>query len=398
MDPADRRHLANRELHARPFPNVELPARILHTAFAVEAHERAAFCAALKALAPNSEAPTPDDVHFLTQAGGLILRTEFHTEFASVTLISPLGDDNAPLTFAQMQTLPGENLVAAECICACDADIISLEADCVSIIGDGRATLAANFDIGDDGLTHLALAFENGVNQRAIGRTIQQVLEIETYRTLAAFGLPIARAMQQDLTRIANALPDETGSAAETFAHLTEHADELDRLWRQTNYRFAASSAYYGIVAERLEELREERLTGCQRVGDFLHRRVDPALATCVAAEERRHALAEQVATRANLLRTRIELSLQEQNRDLLRAMNEGADRRLKLQQAVEGLSVVAITYYVLGLLAYPLTAFHTVIEEAGLTPELIEAAFIPFVAGTVWLLIHRVKRSLFKD
>ncbi|MGB0921262.1 MAG: DUF3422 family protein [Alphaproteobacteria bacterium] len=394
-DLADRRHQANRELHARPFADVALPARILHTAFAVEPDQRAAFCTALAGLAPMDTAPTPDDVHFSTQANGVGLRTEFHTEFATVTLIAPLDNKDHPLAFAQLQTLPGENLVAAECICAHDADIISLDADCVSVIGDGRATLAANFDIGEDGLTHLALAFENGTNPRAIGRSIQQVLEIETYRTLAAFGLPMARAMQKQLTQIADDLPDESESAAETFTHLTTHAEALDKLWRQTNYRFAASRAYYGIVAERLEELREERLAGRQRVGDFLHRRVDPALATCQAAEERRHALAEQVTSRANLLRTRIELDLQEQNRDLLTAISDGADRRLKLQQAVEGLSIAAITYYVIGLIAYPLTAFHGVIEDVGLTPELVKAAAIPVVLALVWLSVHRVKRGL---
>src|SRR3546814_18423991 len=55
----------------------------------------------------------------------------------------------------------------------------------------------------------------------------------------------------------------------------------------------------------------------------------------------------------SNLLRTRVDIELEAQNRDVLMSMNRRARLQLRLQETVEGLSVVAISYYVVGLVGY---------------------------------------------
>ncbi|MGH6976503.1 MAG: DUF3422 family protein, partial [Stellaceae bacterium] len=60
--------------------------------------------------------------------------------------------------------------------------------------------------------------------------------------------------------------------------------------------------------------------------------------------------LSERVARASDMLRTRIDVTLAAQNRDLLLSMNRRARLQLRLQQTVEFFSIAAITYYGAGL------------------------------------------------
>ena len=55
----------------------------------------------------------------------------------------------------------------------------------------------------------------------------------------------------------------------------------------------------------------------------------------------------------SSLIRTRIETTLSQQSTDLLRSMNQRTQMQLRLQQTVEGLSVLAISYYAIGIIGY---------------------------------------------
>ena len=59
------------------------------------------------------------------------------------------------------------------------------------------------------------------------------------------------------------------------------------------------------------------------------------------------------MTARNTLLRTWVDVEVERQNRDLLASMNNRARLQLRLQQTVEGLSVAAVSYYVVGLVGY---------------------------------------------
>jgi uncharacterized membrane-anchored protein len=103
--------------------------------------------------------------------------------------------------------------------------------------------------------------------------------------------------------------------------------------------------------------------------------------------------LSAKLARAADLLRTRVDVALQQQNQDLLKSMNTRTLLQLRLQQTVEGLSVAAISYYVVGLLSYLAKAAH----DGGLhvEPSLVTAAFVPPVVLGVWWMLRRMRRHI---
>ncbi len=114
---------------------------------------------------------------------------------------------------------------------------------------------------------------------------------------------------------------------------------------------------------------------------------------TCQTVLERQESLSERIARTGDLLRTRVDVTLEDQNRDLLEAMNRRAHMQFRLQETVEGLSVVAISYYLLRLLHYPLEAA----QEAGYLDHMIvaKAALVPVVLISIWLIIRHVRKRI---
>lgn len=406
---APRRDRATAELHSRPFPQLSPPTRVFHLVLLAAPGDREAVRAAITSLigAPGFADGEPH-VHATVTLDGqpLDLRAEVHTEFVSLSLFA-----HAPAPAPLDQMLPPGFLVDLELepIVACDVlcrpggeeewrPDPPLSALAVgSIVLDGTARVRTDFTVSGDGLTRFVIDFDRTVEPATAGRIVQQVLEIETYRTLAVLGLDPARDMGEELSRIAAALP-LTDSAQDgptevaMFSTLVSLSGRLDRLWQTASYRFAASHAYYAVLKSRLAELGEQRLGEAQTLSQFLDRRLAPALATCAAVERRREALADQIATRLSLIRTRIDLAEQKQSRALLASIDRGAERQLQVQKAVEGLSVVAISYYAMGLIGYLLDGIGPVLS---VEPKLIKAALFVPVAVFVYLGLRRLRRHL---
>ena len=146
-------------------------------------------------------------------------------------------------------------------------------------------------------------------------------------------------------------------------------------------------------MRRRSSDLREQRITGLETITEFLERRFTPAMAFCESVDRRLAAAAERIDRASNLLRTRVEIEREAQNQLLLGAMNRRAKLQLRLQQTVEGLSVVAISYYAIAVLGYVFKAA----EAAGLNlnPDLASGlAAVPVVIG-VTLAVRRIRRSV---
>jgi uncharacterized membrane-anchored protein len=82
----------------------------------------------------------------------------------------------------------------------------------------------------------------------------------------------------------------------------------------QSTYRFSATNAYYDVVLQRMDELKEEEIQGYMTMQEFLMRRITPAVKTCQTASHHLEDISRRVTRASDLLRTRVEMVLQEQN------------------------------------------------------------------------------------
>lgn len=391
------------ELNARPFPRFGLPTALFRLCLAGPA-ARASLRAALAAQLTDIDWDSDAKLMRSTQ-DGVQFNIEQHTEFVSLTIIDERADGLSParnLPDDWLAHMTADIVVAVDCFCAPRGADSRDGWSCASRLEDGLADAFFDFKVAEDGHTKIALDFDAGANVRDIGRLALQVIEIETYRSFAALGLPQARQAQASLADIAARVPadalapqDEaagTTADADRFADLSALAAELEAIWRDTSFRFAACQAYWALVEGRLASLGETAYDRRISIGGFLERRLQPAIATYQSTERQRHNLAEQIGNMTTLLQTRIELSLQRQNAELLVSLNASAARQLRLQHTVEGVSTVAISYYLVSLLAYP-TDWLLAVQPA-LNEDITRAVLVAIVVPLVWLSIRRLLRA----
>jgi len=407
------------ELHARPQEGLAAPVRISH--FAMLTGETQAQVAADRAhLADlcnrhNVTPPPSDAKHFAADFGEFRLKWERHTEFTSYTVFAPgrfedpfgrVASDRLPAEWRD--AIPGELLVATTLAFAAEATIedgvsnsgwFDRDSLCCSRVSDGAATLWTDFRIHNDGRSRF-LVVDDGLTARRAGRLVQRVLDIETYRTLALLALPEARHIGPAIARIDNTLAHLSTTLSgmagvsgerDLLDRLTGLAAEIEALQAATSYRFSAARAYEALVDARIREIREERVAGWQTIGEFMSRRFAPAMRTCHSAAYRLEQLSPRVARASTLLRTRVDIALEDQSQALLKSVEQSARRQLRLQQTVEGLSVVAISYYLLGLIAYATAALEGIAPF--LSAKLVAGIALPIVVPAVWFGIRRLRR-----
>jgi uncharacterized membrane-anchored protein len=412
------------EVHARPFTPIETPRRVLHFAFETTAERGetdraalAAFCVS-RALA----APQGADKHHRVDIGATALRWEQHSEFTTYTweLPSESTGDAAPFhppaaalaTPMGLVPQPGPLLVAIDLHLLADPqgaiaperlfDRASLAAADNS---DGTALYATDFKSDPAGFVRIlivdrGLGAARGLGAERAGALTQRVLETETYRTLALLGLPEAQRLAPSVRHIETKLAEVTAATRATeglqanqslLEELTALAAELEAGAAASQFRFGASRAYEEIVQLRLQTIGERKVGGLPTWTSFLARRMAPAMRTCATLEERQAKLGEKLARAANLLRTRVDVELESQNRDVLQSMNERTRLQLMLQATVEGLSVAAISYYVVGLFGYLVKGLHDA-NLLPLDPALVTGAFVPVAVALVWWVVRRTR------
>jgi uncharacterized membrane-anchored protein len=396
------------EVHARPHPLISGPRILLQLSFLTEGGS-AVDHAVLGELSRRLGIAPPDKQarHHTMKWGRGTLRWERHTEFSTYLWEGPLGRNGKPLDkwpFGEGFSAPGL------AICGVRLEIRSWTKQAEQLIGDfdpaslchslvegGKAAVITDFRQDGDGLTRV-LVLDRGLTPARAGALSQRLIEIETYRTLAMLGLPLAQSLSARVRRIEDRLAvltaemraqDRRNSRA-LLAELTELAAELEADAAASFYRFGASRAYDGIVQERLEVLAEQAVPGYETWAAFLQRRVAPAMRTCRSVEERQENLSRKINRATQLLRTWVDVEVEKQNRDLLASMNRRARLQLRLQQTVEGLSVAAVSYYVVGLIGYLVKGapFQGVI-----TPETVTAISVPVAVLAVWWLVRRIRR-----
>jgi uncharacterized membrane-anchored protein len=268
-----------------------------------------------------------------------------------------------------------------------------------SQVADGAAWVFTDFTLSDGWSRFLVL--DERLAMRQAGRTVQRLLEIETYRVMALLAFPVAKDVGRLLSRAEGELADLMDTMGRTLtpederkvlSHLTRLAAEVERSVARTTFRFGAAQAYYRLVNSRIAELREQRIEGFPTIGEFMDRRLAPALSTCEAIARRQEELSGRIARNSQLLRTRVDIELERQNQELLAQMNRRAKLQIRLQETVEGLSIVAITYYASQLVQYLAKGLHGWLP---VSPEIITAISIPVIAMLAALGLRRMRRQL---
>jgi uncharacterized membrane-anchored protein len=269
-----------------------------------------------------------------------------------------------------------------------------------SQLGGGHSWALTDFHLNDLGFEHMLVLAPPGTNELRAGRISQRLLEMETYRMMALRGLPVAKALAPMLAEAESALvaitaqtENKSSSEQELLDQLVALAARVERAIAENVYRFSATRAYDGLVSQRISELRELTIPGNQPIGSFLRRRLSPAMATVAATAQRLSSLSERVSRASALLRTRVDILAEAQNQQLLEKLTHGQALQLRLQTTVEGLSIAAISYYVISLLLYA----AKVAKAAGLPiqPEVAAGALIPVVLWAVWGTTRRIHKKL---
>jgi uncharacterized membrane-anchored protein len=418
-----RRFDLNDEVHARPPEALFVPTRLSYLALLCNAAQRDQAWRMIDELARRFgvEPPPPGAMHYSADFGRFRLKWERHTEFARYQFIVS-GETSEPFAHPAIAAvpaewvalLPGESLVAAHVAVAKKEDVPE-DHEALSTayfdgntlvgatIGEGAATAFTDFRIHADGFSRF-LVVDRKMSPRQAGRMVQRLLEIDTYRMMASLALPVARDLAPVLTRGEEELAGITASLVTAKSddepllldRLTRLGAEIDSREAASHYRFSASKAYYDLVQRRILDLREERVEGIQRFDEFTERRLAPAMSTLQAVALRQESLTERLARAVQLLSTRVDITRERQNQKVLESMNRRAKLQLRLQQTVEGLSVAAVTYYVVGLVGYAAKAVKA--DGFEVNPDLAVGISIPVAAALMAFGVYRLRRSLHRE
>ena len=411
------------ELHARPFQVIATPQIISHLAFMARPHELDdAFdrlCELCGRYTVNP--PPPDTGSYQQDFGAFTLRWERHMEFYALTFLR--SEQAGPEPFRQpaiglippdwLAALPGEALAAFHVVV--DGGPLSIESEdltryfeghklIISAPREGKAFFCTAFRLHSDGFGRF-LVQNRGSSDQQTGRLVQRIIELETYRLLAQLSIPLAKHLSTQLHDMDRTLADllarvqASDSAVDErslLQNLSLLSTRLETFRAETNYRFSATRAYHELVHSRLRNIREHKIEGHMTATEFMSRRLNPGMRTCESVSNWMEDLSRRIERAGDMLRTRVNLTLQEQNKGLLGAMNRRSRLQFRLQETVEGLSVVAISYYMVGLLGYLLGALP--LEVLGLSKSTVQAALVPVVLLAVWGMTHRIKHRLIKE
>lgn len=419
-----RYQLAN-ELHARPFPMLDVPCEAIFLAIKrsenAAGRDRSEDLDHLKTLLDRFGASHPKEgaTHWSGALGKHQMKWEQHTEFVTYTIFVEGHSDKAfdPALFDLfpkdwLDQAPGVRMTSAlvrvergldaKKVKPLLADWFVPESLAVSQVLSGDAIIASDFRIDMAGHMRLAVFAGDTAGQRRIGRIVQRLCEIETYKSMSMLGFARARALgarlsslDKTLSRLMADMTDTTTRATtpdQTLSGLLETSAELENLAAQSSFRFAATNAYEAIVNQRIEVLREERFEGGQTFAEFMMRRFDPAMRTVKSSERQLETMAQRAMRAGDLLRTQVDVERSAQNQELLASMDRRADLQLRLQKTVEGLSVVAISYYAVNLVINMIGPLGVFADVSKVT---LTAIATPVVILAVWWMVRRIRKAM---
>ncbi len=408
------------ELHSRPFHVIPSPSRVTYLAVLCDSKTRAEQFDHFQQLFELMDETPPDEDNVCIEAdfGNLRVRREKHLEFTSYTFVNldvercrdPFDCTGlTPVPKDWLRAIPG-TVVAAFHVSIEDAreqpepelPIVKSFFEKMRLVGsspqDGDARVWTTFQLHSDGFGRF-LIYNKSMSDSQLGRLTQRVIEIETYRLMALLALPLAREYNPQLSEMDLRLADTTSGLArnddlderDLLGKLTDMAAWVEAVRAKTTFRFSATRAYHELVLNRLSELREDEVSGHLTITEFMTRRLTPAVRTCESISERLENLSRRIDRVSDMMRTRVELSIQGQNQDLLASMDRRSKIQLMMQHTVEGLSVAAISYYMVGLLKYLIEALYN--SGVNIDKSLTVGISVPVVILVVWFATRKIHK-----
>ena len=426
----EQRHQLHNEVHARPSARVRLPALVVYVAVLNDGIGREQEWTHLKRLPGHADLSLDQlNGNFLRlRCDGFTVKWERHTEFTRYSIVQALpahaglGATSPELASHVvtgtdwLRNLPGKTVAAVHLgMLIAEPNEPHPVALAQAWLGDGsvvgsrmgnttegvpHSSVLTHFRMGEDGFERILVLAPADTSEARAGRISQRLLELETYRLMALRGLPVAKSLSPVLSQAEAQLADITArlerkgdSDQALLDALVSLAARIERATAEHGYRFSATRAYDTLVRQRIAELRERPIAGTQTVGEFMQRRLSPAMATVEATAQRLASLSERVSRTSALLRTRVDIATESQNQVLLEKLTRGQELQLKLQSTVEGLSIAAISYYVVSLVLYGAKALNNL--GWPMHPEAVAGLSIPLVLWGVWRLTRRVHEKL---
>lgn len=399
-----------REMHLRRFAPVAAPAAILQCVLLLNDGEREAEFQRLAKIAEDHGFElVPEARHaFIALDDDYCFLWERHTEATTLTFIS---EGSFHTGFARgyrlLEGWPGRIVRATKILVEKDVeqaqsrlDEMQFEdSDLVSCEVNAGVKIWSDFRIREDGFGRLLIA-AGKARPGELGRILQRLQELGNYRNLALLGLPEVRHLTPTLTELENRLAryslklgnNNDESDEQLLQDLSGLSAELARLRVESSYRLSASRAYAQITMDRLDGLSIKPCEGYQDLADFTERRLVPGMRTCESFAERIRRLSERTGDAIALLNTRIDTRIKAQNLEVLRSMEKTFNLQLRLQRLVEGLSVIAASYYLVGLIAF-------VLKGAAEFPnwnsiEFLLAILTPIVILSIFGLLALMRRQ----
>jgi uncharacterized membrane-anchored protein len=423
------RSTLHNEVHARPQARIRMPALVVYVAVFNEDVSREQECAHLRLL-PGQQDLRVEQLqgNFLRlRLDGYTMKWERHSEFTRYSLVQALpeaallGASEPELLQALvlppdwLRNIPGHTIAAIK-VAMVHGDLADVQPTMAlaqrwfgehnivaSIMGhSGHSWAVTDFRLRPSGFERMLVIAPEGTSPTRAGRISQRLLELETYRLMALRGLPVAKELgpmllqaEGELADITARLENKSAADQDLLDTLVSLSARVERATAAHGYRFSATRAYEALVTQRIAELREVTIPGTQTIGEFMQRRVSPAMATVAATAQRLSSLSERVARASALLRTRVDIATELQNQQLLAKLTHGQELQLHLQTTVEGLSIAAISYYVISLLLYGSKALKVL--GVPINPELAVGALIPLVLWAVWSATQRIHKNVVK-
>ena len=407
------------ELHSRPFQRISGDASITQIAVLADQDERKAQSEHIKRLlnALGIEHDEVDQACNIYTAGDLRIRWEQHLEFTSLTITDSREGvaTTQPFFTTALDRLPDGWLSSytGRVVAAFHMRIQNIgdeplplpeevrpKLDDMHLIGSlpqsGDAQIWTTFRTHGDNFGRF-LVFNRSMSKGQMGRMVQRVIEVETYRLLALLGLkearkltPIVADMDQRMSELTRRLSLGDGDDNALLKELIDLSADIEAERARTTFRFSASRSYHYVMLTRLDELKEDEVSGHMTLKEFLTRRLTPAVRGCDTMHNRLDDLSKRVNRASNMMRTRVEMVIENQNQELLSSMDRRSRIQLMMQHTVEGLSVAAISYYAVGLVKYLIDAAHGV--GVPFDQSLATGISVPVVIGTVWLITRKIQ------
>ena len=403
------------EVHARPYKAITTPRAVLQQAFLCKPSSIAqADMGHFWQWCINQDLSPPEtgSRHHTVLLDGIQITWERHTEFITLTwdckytktAQKKLWQFSAKHTKEMMTDKHSLISAARVNLLQCNdtqktPDLIEFNSDsiCMSKVKSERALILTDFKQDEFGATKYTV-HNRGLDTRNCGILVRRLLEIETYRMMSLYGferikkiLPEIAAVETQLVHLMKQVntKSDIDSTRKILDEITDIAADLAKLSASSQYRFSASRAYYSLVKARLKRINEQSIPSFSKIEEFLNKRLAPAMRTVENVEQRIANAGDKLDRSTGLLRTKVEMQMQVQNKAVLDSMNERALMQYRLQTTVEGLSIAAVSYYIVGLLNYVAKGIGI---GGFISPKLLTAIFVPIAILTVWYIVRRIR------